>query len=631
MATSLPPDVALYHMDAKVFQRSKGRSSVAAAAYRSTSCLTDQRIGETFDYTRKHKVAAFIITPENAPDWTRDRESLWNACEAVERANGVVGREVEIAIPRDIPESEWQTFAEEIVARYIEAGAVVDVAIHAPTAADKNPNPHIHAMMTTRALDDSRPHGFAAKKNDSLIQIFESGGRHGGGKRGDALRAERERIADIANKYLAAAGSARRCTHKSWADLGIDRVAEPEIGVERMATVKKRGKHDRRTALVNRIRSTRILENELHQTEEEIMATNPTHQAKRGIRPRSKLDFKARLLRQHFPDLPSIEGWSANLHFVDTSTPGLVKIATKDGGHIEIKNRMAKVYGQRGLADKLAVEIEGIGGIEGVEFLEELKTIQRRGSGLRQRRKPGEVPSLPADRVESLADRWRSRGYHKITEAPDGVWIEIGKCRIQDLGDELRIHGPAANDAAVRAMVEKATAEWGSEMEVYGEKAFKDSVWLEAQRQGVAVYDSETGQLYEPSADVKKAFETDLSRRKAQDDEIGTLRNHKAMAALVLEAAAGDKAALTKLETNDKQLADFITLHLDDEQRGKLVGKPEADVVAALPQFRTYGKTAREREDEEKKTRPAPNYALTPEEEAELEAEAVNDRRLEPK
>ncbi|MER8547952.1 MobA/MobL family protein [Mesorhizobium sp. M1169] len=133
------------------FQRLKGRSSVAAAAYRSTSCLTDHRIGATFDYTRKHKIAAFILTPENAPDWTCDREALWNACEFVERANGVVGREVEISIPRDIPESDWQAFAEEICARYVEAGAVVDVAIHAPTAADKNKNPHIHGMLTTRA------------------------------------------------------------------------------------------------------------------------------------------------------------------------------------------------------------------------------------------------------------------------------------------------------------------------------------------------------------------------------------------------------------------------------------------------------------------------------------------------
>ncbi|MER8547951.1 MobA/MobL family protein [Mesorhizobium sp. M1169] len=227
-----------------------------------------------------------------------------------------------------------------------------------------------------------------------MIRIFESGGRHGGGKRGDALKAERERIADIANAFLERAGSARRVSHKSWADLGIDRQPEPTMGEGRKAAAVKRKKHGRRTALVSGMRATRIQENELASVEEEIMATNATRQARAGIRPRSRADFKQKLLRERFPDLPNAEGWAGSLHFIDTSNSGLIRIATKDGGHVEIRNRLAK--------------------------------------------------------VESLADRWRSRGFTEVTEAPDGVWIEVGKCRLQDLGDELRIHGPAASDAAVR-------------------------------------------------------------------------------------------------------------------------------------------------------------------------------------
>lgn len=600
MATSLPPDIALYHMDAKVFQRSKGRSSVAAAAYRSASRLTDSRIGETFDYTRKHCFDAFILTPAAAPAWTLDRESLWNACEAVERANGVVGREVEISIPRDIPESEWHAFAGEIVARYTEAGAVVDVAIHSPSAADQNPNPHLHIMMTTRALDEDGPHGFAKTKNAALIGIFESGGRHGGGKRGDALKAERERLASIANRFLERAGSARRCTHKSWADLGVDRVAEPDMGEERVKKFRRQGKHDRRTRLVQSVRATRIQENELTATEEKIMETNPTHQARNGIRPRTKADFKTRLLRERFPDLSKVEGWAANLHFIDTSDPALTKIATRDGGHIEIRGRFAKVYGGRGQADELAAALHTADDLDDIERLEELKTLQRKGSGIRQRRKPEEIPQLSASQVESIADRWRSRGYHKITESPDGVWVEIGKCRIQDLGDELRIHGPAASDAAVRAMAEKAAAEWGSEVEVYGNKEFKDAMWLEAQRQGVTVYDQTTGELYQPSEELRRRFEADRLRVQDEGNEIAELKRRKAMASLLLEAAAGDTAALTKLRTNDRDLADFVTLHLDDERRGQLVGEPEADIVPALAGFRKFGKAASAAEDEKK-------------------------------
>ncbi|MBZ9705342.1 MobA/MobL family protein [Mesorhizobium sp. ESP7-2] len=586
-------------MTAKVFQRSQGRSAVAAAAYRSASKLTDERIGETFDYTRKDAREAFILAPDGAPAWTSDRGELWNRVEAGERRKDAqVAREVEISIPRDIPESEWRAFAESVCANYVAAGAVVDIGIHCPADVYGQPQPHFHAMITLRTLDESTASGFAKTKNRDIESVFTSGGR-AGGERGDALTAERERGAAVMNEFLERAGSTRRASHLSNAERGlVNREPEPTMGAERVAVLKKRGKHDRRTRLVDGMRRTRIRETELTRTEEEIMHTSPTHQARKGIRPRVKADFKATLLTQRFPDLPDAAGWAANLHFVDASNPALVKIATRDGGHVEIAGRRLKVFGQKGHADALAAALEAAGDADEIERLQELKSIQRKG--LRQRRKPGEIPSLPVDRIDSLADRWRSRGYTKVTEAPDGVWVAIGACRIQDLGDELRIHGPAASEAAVRAMVEKAAAEWGSEIEVFGDRAFKDAAWTEAQRQGVTVYDQDSGELYKPSEDVRRAFETDRSRTRTEGDELNAIKNHRAVAALVLEAAAGDAAALTRLDANDRQLADFVTLHLDDEQRGRLVGKPEAEVVAALPQFRAFGGAARERENEKR-------------------------------
>lgn len=624
MPTSLPPTDALFHMTAKVFQRSQGRSAVAAAAYRSASKLTDERIGETFDYRKKPVVEAFILAPVGAPAWAGDRGELWNRVELGEKRNDAqVAREIEVSIPRDVPESKWRAFAEAVCADYVAAGAIVDIGIHCPADVYGEPQPHFHAMLTLRELDASTASGFAKAKNPAVNSFFTSGGRHGGGERGDALKTQRERVAAVMNDFLARSGSSRRASHLSNAARGIDREPEPVIGEGRKVAARRRGKGDRRTALVSRMRATRIAENELQKTEEEIMQTNPSRQAKGGIRPRTKLDFKSRLLRDRFPDLPSVGGWAASLHFIDTSTPGLTRIATRDGGHFEIRNHLAKVYGARGQADALVAALEATNDIDDIERLEELQSIQRKGSSLRQRRKPHEVPSLPADKVESLADRWRSRGYHKVTESKDGVWVEIGRCRLQDLGDELRIHGTAASDAAVRAMVEKAVAEWGSEVEVFGDRSFKDSCWLEAQRQGVAVYDQATGELYEPSEEVRRRFDADRSRIKSEDDEIEEIKRRKAIAALLLEAAAGDTEALARLRTNDQQLADFIVLHLDDEQRGKLVGKSEADVVTALRDFRTFGQAARELEDEKRNGEAAEGLtpdAMRPDSEAELEA-----------
>jgi hypothetical protein len=126
MATSLPPDAAIFNVRVSLFQRSAGRSAVAAAAYRSASRLEDRRIGEVFDYTKKKAEDSFIIAPANAPAWAYDREELWNRVEAAERRkDAVVAREVLVTIPRDIPEQDRRAFIEEAVAPYVAAGAVV--------------------------------------------------------------------------------------------------------------------------------------------------------------------------------------------------------------------------------------------------------------------------------------------------------------------------------------------------------------------------------------------------------------------------------------------------------------------------------------------------------------------------
>ncbi len=66
--------MAIYRFAATVISRSKGRSSVAAAAYRSASELTDERTGTVHDYTRKSDVRhSEIIAPDDAPEWMRDR------------------------------------------------------------------------------------------------------------------------------------------------------------------------------------------------------------------------------------------------------------------------------------------------------------------------------------------------------------------------------------------------------------------------------------------------------------------------------------------------------------------------------------------------------------------------------
>lgn len=66
--------MAIYHFHTQSISRSKGRSSIAAAAYRSGTCITDERTGRVSDYTRKDDVIeSQILLPEGAPEAFADR------------------------------------------------------------------------------------------------------------------------------------------------------------------------------------------------------------------------------------------------------------------------------------------------------------------------------------------------------------------------------------------------------------------------------------------------------------------------------------------------------------------------------------------------------------------------------
>jgi hypothetical protein len=157
--------MAIFHLSAQVISRGKGRSVVAAAAYRSGTRLEDERQGLTHDYGRRHGVrTAFIMTPESAPDWMRDRQTLWTAVDAAEkRKDAQTAREINIALPRELtPEQQRAVVQEFVQAAFVGRGMVADVAIHEGHN-DQEPNPHVHILLTTRTI---APDGFGAKNRD---------------------------------------------------------------------------------------------------------------------------------------------------------------------------------------------------------------------------------------------------------------------------------------------------------------------------------------------------------------------------------------------------------------------------------------------------------------------------------
>jgi len=113
-----------------MIKRSSGRSSVAAAAYRSAEKLRSERdssvnaaayrsgekLGE-YDYTRKQGVVhTEILLPENAPQDYSDRAALWNAVEQAEkRKDAQTARDIDIALPIELDRQEQIALVREYV------------------------------------------------------------------------------------------------------------------------------------------------------------------------------------------------------------------------------------------------------------------------------------------------------------------------------------------------------------------------------------------------------------------------------------------------------------------------------------------------------------------------------------
>lgn len=190
--------MAIFHLDFKIVKRSEGRSSVAKAAYHARTRITDERTGDTYDYSRRTDLYGhFILAPVNAPQHiVKDSTTLWNEVERVERQqNGQTARYFDVAIPAELNNDDKKRLVLEYCQKnFVDKGMIADIAFH---DLDSD-NPHAHVMLTLKTIG---PEGFGKKErswNDRIMSVLW-----------------RESWASMANSYLAAAGSSERIDHRS--------------------------------------------------------------------------------------------------------------------------------------------------------------------------------------------------------------------------------------------------------------------------------------------------------------------------------------------------------------------------------------------------------------------------------
>jgi len=217
--------MALFRLEARVFSREKrGRSVIAAAAYRAGTKLIDEVREKTFDYSRRVKgvIQSAILAPDGAPGWVFDPGQLWNTVERSEkRVDAQLAREFILAVPPELsPAEQFQVAADWAKKELVGSGMVAEISLHHPASGT---NPHVHILCTMRKIDGEK---FSAKKPREWNDV-------------GLLVKQRESWAKAVNDALEKAGRKERVDHRSLKDQGISRQPQPKIGVEATAMKRK--------------------------------------------------------------------------------------------------------------------------------------------------------------------------------------------------------------------------------------------------------------------------------------------------------------------------------------------------------------------------------------------------------
>ncbi len=241
--------MAIYHLSIKIISRGKGKSAVAASAYRSGEKIKNEYDGIVHDFTRKGGIAyTEILLPQNAPEEFSNRSVLWNSVEKIEKSkNSQLAREIEIALPKELDrEKQIELVREYVKENFVKVGMCADIALH-----DKNDgNPHAHILLTMRPLNEDTTWGAKSKKEYILDENGEKVKLKNGNYKTKKINAVdwneqdkaehwRKAWADITNKYLEENSIQEKVDHRSYERQGIEQIPTIHLVVSATQMEKK--------------------------------------------------------------------------------------------------------------------------------------------------------------------------------------------------------------------------------------------------------------------------------------------------------------------------------------------------------------------------------------------------------
>ena len=254
----------------KIVSRGKGQSCMASCAYYSgEKKYSEYECCWKYPHSSPARVKRVeVMLPPNAPKAYADPQTLWNAVDAAETSvNAQTARSMLFALPRELTDEQNLALVRDFCQKeFVNKGMVCNFFYH-----DKDDgNPHVHIMLTLRAMDEN---GKWLPKSKNVYALDENGNRirtpNGSWKRikvdtvdwNERMYGEiwRQDWAAAQNAALKAAGRMERVDMRSLERQGVeDRLPQKHLGptasaLERKGVSSERGDENRKIISVNKM------------------------------------------------------------------------------------------------------------------------------------------------------------------------------------------------------------------------------------------------------------------------------------------------------------------------------------------------------------------------------------------
>ena len=254
----------------KIISRGKGQSCMASCAYYAgEKKYSEYECCWKYPHSSPARVKwVEVMLPPNAPRAYADPQTLWNAVDAAETSvNAQTARSMLFALPRELTYEQNLALVRDFCQKeFVDKGMVCNFFYH-----DKGDgNPHVHIMLTLRAMDEN---GKWLPKSKNVYALDENGNRirapNGSWKRVKVNTVDwnerkygeiwRQDWAAAQNAALEAAGRAERVDMRSLERQGVeDRLPQKHLGptasaLERKGVSSERGDENRKIISVNKM------------------------------------------------------------------------------------------------------------------------------------------------------------------------------------------------------------------------------------------------------------------------------------------------------------------------------------------------------------------------------------------